>query len=249
MKIAYENKIVAFIDVLGFASLVFAKSIEPIQSYFGYVLEEFSEDLKQYDFQFALISDSIVVHLPIGRENFEALTRTLVKLQTKLITRGIIVRGGISSGELFTDNANNVIVGSALIKAYKLEAEAHFPRIIIDRALIPLFYDGSIAMIEANKGRIMMIPPGRYQADFPYLNYTRKLAIVMQIPKLNQVKQLFLENHYLNKHIDKYMWLMEHVLQSVHEQMIYLENKETQNKRDSYRMRLLEDFKASLEKL
>lgn len=69
MKISYQDRMVAFIDVLGFSSLVYSKSIEPIQNYYRYVLEEFTEDLKHYQFRYYLISDSIVVHLQIDKVN------------------------------------------------------------------------------------------------------------------------------------------------------------------------------------
>ncbi|HZH30123.1 MAG TPA: hypothetical protein VEY11_05125 [Pyrinomonadaceae bacterium] len=247
MKIVYQDRIVAFIDVLGFSSLVYSKSIEPIQNYFNYVLEEFTEDLRYYQFQYYLISDSIVVHLPIDKMHFEALVRTLVKLQMKLITRGILVRGSISFGELFSDNANNIIVGAGLINAFKLEAKAIYPRIIIDRKIIPLLYENSVAMLEDNSGRIVITPPPPYLTDFPYLNYTYKLAIVMQGQKLHRVKELLRQNNYLNDNIDKYLWLVHHILLSVQNQMTYLESKPAKNKRDARRMRILTKFKSEIE--
>lgn len=45
MKISYKDRIVAFIDVLGFSALVYSTSTQPIQTYFDYVLEEFTEEL------------------------------------------------------------------------------------------------------------------------------------------------------------------------------------------------------------
>lgn len=179
--------------------------------------------------------------------NFEALVRTLIKLQTKLITRGILVRGSISFGKLFSDDTNNIIVGPGLINAYELEAKANYPRIIIDRTIIPQLYQTGDAMIEDNKGRIVINPPTPYLPDFPYLDYTYKLALNVQKPKLNQVTELLRLNYYLNDNIDKYYWLMRHILLSVEKQMTYLKNKSPMKAEDRHRKRLLTEFKSEVE--
>lgn len=248
-KIEYENKIVAFIDVLGFSEIVYSKSIEPIQSFFNYIISEFNEDLKSFQFGYLLISDTIVIHLPTSKINFENLVIIVAKLQMKLITRGVVVRGAISFGDLFVDQSKNIIVGVGLINAYILEKEAHFPRVVVDRKLIPLFYKNSVEMLDDNHGRIIIDAPNSYIRDYPYINYTYKLAIVMQIPKLNKVRELLKNNYYLNKNIDKYVWLIHHILFSFQEQMQFLNEKETKNKRDLYRMRLLTAFKKDIEVL
>jgi hypothetical protein len=249
MNIQYQNRIVSFIDVLGFSELVYSKSIDPIQNYFNYVLDEFKDDLQTFNFNYFLISDSIVIHSEYNKDLFEHMIRIVTKLQMKLITRGVLTRGAISSGDLFTDNSKNVVVGTGLIKAYNLEKVAVYPRVIIDRELIVSLYENTEKMIAENHGWIRVNPVNSYLMDFPYLNYTYKLAIVMQIPKLNKVAELLQNNFYLNKNIDKYVWLKYHILDSITAQMDFLSNKHSQNKRDKYRIRLLNDFRNKIEPL
>lgn len=173
--------------------------------------------------------------------------RTLIKLQTKLITQGILVRGAISFGELFSDDTHNIVVGPGLINAYRLEAKAIYPRIIIDRKIIPLLYENSIAMIKDSDGRILIKPPAPYRPDFPYLNYTYKLALIRQVRKLENVIDLLRTNSYLNDNIDKYLWLIEHISLSVQRLIDYIENKPSRSRVEKNRLSVLTRFKSKIE--
>lgn len=253
MKIAYKDAIVAFIDVLGFSSLVYSNSTTPIQRFFDYVIDEFREDAKTFRFTYLLISDTIVIHTENNQANLEHLIISLGKLQMKLITRGILVRGGVSFGDLFTDPSTNVIVGSGLINAYHLEGKAVYPRIIIDRQLVGATYGSTDELMKANHGRLTLVPPLPYHRDFPYINFTRKLAIVMQKPKLAEVVKLIRDNFFRNEHVDKYMWLLSHIFQSLEEQFDFLEHRTgvttRQAARDRLRLRVLREFRVQLESI
>ena len=169
MDITYKDQIVAFVDVLGFSALVNSGSNDALQGYFKYVLDEFSEDRKNYKFDYLLISDAIVIFTDNTKANLESLCIAIGKLQMKLIMRGIIMRGGVSFGSLFINRDKNVIVGTALINAYKLEQEAVHPRVILDRGFIRLFYKNATDLIDANHGRLLINPPSPYHADYPYI--------------------------------------------------------------------------------
>lgn len=247
MDITYKDHIVAFIDVLGFSALVNSGTTDKLQEYFEYVLDEFSEDRKSYKFDYILISDAIVIYADSKKANFESLCRAISKLQMKLIMRGIIMRGGISFGTLYLNKEKSVIVGSALINAYKLEQEAIYPRVTIDRGFIRLFYKNSQNMLQRNKGNILLDPPAPYQADLPYIYFTRKLALVMQKSKLDSVVELLEHNLSQNKNAQKYLWLKNHIEKALDDQLQYLDEKPSKNKRDERRIRILEEFKEKVE--
>lgn len=58
-------------------------------------------------------------------------------IQEKLLTEGILIRGGIVYGDVIYDKGKNILFGPALQKAYQIESEfALYPRIIIDSSII-----------------------------------------------------------------------------------------------------------------
>ena len=249
MDITYKDQIVAFVDVLGFSGLVNSGSNDALKGYFKYVLDEFSEDRKNYKFDYLLISDAIVIFTDSTKTNLEALCIAIGKLQMKLIVRGIIMRGGISFGSLFINREKNVIVGTALIYAYRLEREAVYPRVILDRGFIKLFYKNTTDLIDANLGRLVINPPSPYHADYPYVFFTRKLALVMQKAKLAAVVELLSKNLSENRSTEKYLWLKSHIEKGIVEQLNYLRKKPKSNNRDVRRIKILEDFKSEVEVL
>jgi hypothetical protein len=250
MKIEYHDKIVAFVDVLGFSTLVYAESMEPIQRFFDYITEEFKEDSKTFKFCYHLISDAIVIHTDNTKGNLEQLIISLGKLQMKLITRGLLVRGAISFGNLYTNSENNIIVGTGLINAYQLEGQAVYPRIIIDRKLVGRIYGNISKLLEDNHGRVRINPPHAYKKDSPYISYTRKLSLVMQKNKLATVIQLIKENYFRNSNIEKYVWLVAHLLGSLDEQIEFLKGRTGLSvaiaARDRRRLNLLNNFRKEL---
>jgi hypothetical protein len=224
----YKIKIVAFIDVLGFSALVLSNlesSKKTIDTYFSYVIGEFEKEILLYDFEYYLISDSIVIHTLNTKENFEKLTRTVAKLQTKLISKGIIVRGGISVENLHVSAKENVIVGPALVIAYNLEeTKAIYPRVVIDRKIIRGFYD-SISQMCIKNPMIRLSPPAPYMEDLPYIDFTPKLSTVMQVGRLDAVKKLLEKQLLLNTNIEKYLWLYAHIIEAFEAQKIIVEEK------------------------
>jgi len=249
MDIAYKKQIVAFIDVLGFSNIVYSGNDEALKDYFSYVIEEFAGDRKKYKFEYILISDAIVIYTDCNKSNLQQLCIAIGKLQMKLIMRGIVMRGGISFGNLFIDGDKNVIVGSALINAYKLEQEAGYPRVVLDRGFIKEFYDSAKDMLNKNNNRLLIDPPHPYEADLPYIYFTRKLALVMQPKKLQIVVDLMAKNLSENRNAKKYLWLKSHIEMAINQQLEYLKRKATPSRRDPTRIRHLEKFKAGIEVL
>ncbi|WP_197082458.1 hypothetical protein [Pedobacter sp. BMA] len=144
---------VAFIDVLGFSDLVYKSQHVQLEQYFQTVTEILSEMKRENQkIQSLNISDSIILITPDDLNGLKRLIRAVRKIQRKLMFKNILIRGAVSYGEAFFDDAHNIIVGKGYIRAYQLEAEAIYPRVIIDPSIIShLAMDRTELMDSLNK--------------------------------------------------------------------------------------------------
>lgn len=229
MKLHYNNRIVAFIDVLGFKNLVNSTDLSSIEAYFTIVIESFKQHTTKYGFKFILISDAIVVYCSNTKDNFESVCRSLTILQNQLLLEGIIIRGGISYGDFYVNRRNNVMVGKALIKAFNLESQASYPRIIVDREMISQYYLNTNELIISNSRWIRYSPPAPYVEDFPYLNYTFKVFSRSNNTLPKKLLQFIKSRIYNSANIDKYIWLKAHLIDSIRESLAYNESLTLRN--------------------
>lgn len=162
----YENHIVAFIDILGFKEMVFQSSkniekqkiiyealkyLKKLEKDYKWVQKfvEVEEDAQKREEEFFIIenlmrvacfSDSILISVKIKEERFHEIFSTLIVyiafIGNFLLKNGILIRGGITNGEL-VHTQDSIVYGSGLIKAYELESKtAVYPRIILSKELI-----------------------------------------------------------------------------------------------------------------
>jgi hypothetical protein len=124
--LTYEERIVAFIDVLGFAKLVEASEIDPeartrINKIIAtdQLFERFMKNMYPL-VDAAFFSGSFVLSAPAGNAIY--LIREAGYLCRHLLTLGFLFRGAIVAGALHHDN--RTIVGPAFLKAYRLERQA-----------------------------------------------------------------------------------------------------------------------------
>lgn len=249
MEIKYENKIVAFIDVLGFSNLVYSDKIEPISHYYEMILTDFKEAAIKKDLKFLMISDSIVVHAPQTKDGFFAVIKVLSNLQHRLLLKGILIRGAVSFGKLFVSETDNIIVGTGLINAYNLEKKAIFPRIVIDRSVIPLYWTDSDDFIRRTGHLIRHSAPLPYIHDYPFIDIGMAVALDFQTAKFDSVVKTLKDHYYNNEHIVKYEWMKVTILNTVKSSKDYLTNKKIKSKNERKRIRLLTDFIKKFEKV
>lgn len=221
MKIRYKQSIVIFLDVLGFSNLVYSEDNSVLEKYFDYVKSDLSKHLNEKGFSFVIISDSIVISGEKNKENLSELIYIMSKIQYQLLLRGILIRGGLSFGNLHINKTNNIIVGPGLINAYKLEGEAKYPRIIIDRKVIPEFFISTKDFLEYLNSFFLKLydeSDGKVKIDLtskdgkPFINYLRMFVRDRRtFGKMNITKLItFLKNNYYsNEHFEKYNWLIE----------------------------------------
>lgn len=144
----YSERIVCFIDVLGFREHIkgtlhpdgsdnvqsirnIANAIEVVRDVVD-IRGRPAAALKQIT-QF---SDSLVISFPINKESglFYALLE-IMWVQMNLVTRGMLCRGGIARGKLI--HTPELLFGPAMVDAYTLESKAaNYPRVILDQSII-----------------------------------------------------------------------------------------------------------------
>lgn len=156
---AYTDCIVTFLDLLGFSQLVDAgadaKEIARILDELEEATRLDPEVGKAWGESRIALSDS-VIHVaevtppgnPIGID-FRMLLLGLVHAQAELVYRGIVLRGAITRGDAFIDDASTHdgdarIFGPGYQAAYKAEAREEFPRIVIAEDLIEAIKRGEI---------------------------------------------------------------------------------------------------------
>lgn len=138
----YRNAIVTFLDVLGFRGLIMNESAEVIDSILDkmskYAAPKADPDCDPYHPVTTTFSDCVVrigftdteanKDYPIGLLFYELLA--LVHAQSELINKGVIVRGGVAFGDIYSRDQR--VFGPAMVDAYELESKiAVFPRIVI----------------------------------------------------------------------------------------------------------------------
>ena len=139
----YEDRIVAFVDILGFKDLVDSskddvKVLRNITSALSTLYEwiwQWEADGVDSSFAFTQFSDSVVLSaLADTQDSFEMLLQLMLGIVDIAYSNGIIVRGGISRGKLIHDR--EMVVGPAMVDAYLLENTiAKYPRIVISEEL------------------------------------------------------------------------------------------------------------------
>ena len=149
----YEERAVAFVDVLGFSDLVHESVRDSLNHSSLAVLvsilngampslnkntsSEVPERLKPEWTQF---SDSLLISSPIKdpegeRIHYCGLATVILRvtqLAHLLLEEGHLIRGGISIGKLYHDN--EMCVGPAMIDAYKTEQSVSLPIVTLDQA-------------------------------------------------------------------------------------------------------------------
>lgn len=150
-SLRYESRIVAFLDILGWAEAVDTSlnSVELTQQ-LGITMQGLATRVDMVDYQRKLagegrwpggrwpgdpmmthFSDSLLISFSAERFSQRDMEMALSSVIQQLMLNGFIVRGAVSSGPMIHRDA--MAYGPAFIAAYKLERnEALVPRIILD---------------------------------------------------------------------------------------------------------------------
>lgn len=147
-SLVYENRIVAFLDILGWKEAIkksskdceltkhLGVSIKNIETYAQFLdksRQMFGDSEFCKDQQLTHFSDSILLSVKADKDGQSSLLWILQPIVSQLLNLGLFVRGGIAYGGLIHRNA--IAYGPALIKAYELEQTAVYPRIVLEPML------------------------------------------------------------------------------------------------------------------
>jgi hypothetical protein len=152
----YDQRIVAFIDILGFQSLI-NETIDKVDNddeekinsviaayetirevWHLYKKTESSNIILSKSKQISIFSDSIVVSFKIDEPSEVFYTLLEIKwLIMRLLYRQILCRGAVAIGKFI--HSENYLFGPALVEAYTLELKsAMYPRVILDRSVVDI---------------------------------------------------------------------------------------------------------------
>lgn len=136
--IEFDYHVVAFLDILGFSSMVESDSRAKDPRFLPLFIEVFDELSKIGSAggpKVRMFSDSILVEAVLTPENVAAVMHVSAELQRLFLRRKILIRGGIAHGKHFA--SENVTFSEALVDAYQIEsAQARYPRVVIDHDVL-----------------------------------------------------------------------------------------------------------------
>ena len=167
VEATYEKCIVTFLDILGFRSMLATNTPNEILS----ILNIFSDTTNNDDDVFGSfcaienISDAIVRVRPYSRRwgvaGYTAIFAELQKLaviQIECIRLGVLVRGGLTSGNIHFGKIKNGLApgplfGPALATSYELEStSAIYPRIVVDSTAYDAIFEKENVENNRNSG-------------------------------------------------------------------------------------------------
>lgn len=228
----YEERIVLFIDILGFKQLVNESitdnvKLEQIKTAINIIRKTYGITLKTKDRTITQFSDSIVISFLITEKGEVALLLAKTHLLIKtLILNDIVCRGGIARGHLIHDHI--FMFGKALIDAYNLESNlAIFPRVIIsDKSIIQIgkenygYHPANNSSHEEKeiKSFISIDFDGVYFIDYFNLEIYSEMSQKDKnyVNKLRSLIEVQLQKNDKNLHIkQKYEWMKDKFNESV----------------------------------
>lgn len=184
-QIQYSERIVAFIDILGFGKMIeqsydsdqgktntdhLRKVVSALKTVHG----TFDSDAKEYrNWEVTLFSDSAIVSFPYNApsEVFHILL-SLLHMNMELLRIGVVCRGAIVKGMCYHNN--NVVFGPAVNEAYRLESKkSENPRIIIEKSVLRagVEYHARHNSPEGEKESIRSLVALDDSDDWYFLNY------------------------------------------------------------------------------
>jgi hypothetical protein len=231
----YEFSIVTFLDILGFRDLVMTADATVVNSKLE-ALERFTRPSssahtdnpdESYEPIILQFSDAVVrirrtrtkwnQRHPIGLVFAELLD--LVHAQGELIREGVLIRGGVSCGPIYTSEGR--VFGPALVAAYELESRfALYPRIVIDPALLSEYRNNALVKaahhaLEVDEGYISRLIR-RGDDGIWFVDYVRAVESELDEPEmypdfLQMHRKLIIEGAKrftgLSGPMGKYLWL------------------------------------------
>jgi len=138
----YKDRIVAFVDILGFKNLVVKGKVSTILKSMEIIRERVAliPNTKDSPLETSQFSDSLILSAPNDANGVIHLVHFVSLLAAELFLDGIWCRGAITSGRMHHEGS--VAFGPALIDAIEMEERlAVYPRILVTYAVADRFVE------------------------------------------------------------------------------------------------------------
>jgi len=190
-----------------------------------------------------MISDSIILIAPDTQRGFMQLVTAIRRIQSSLLWKKILMRGAVSFGQVYYNEEKKIIVGKGYIRAFQLEGEANFPRVIIDPLIVKKLADDRADFLTKINGsdeynfeeRMLYVHKDhtRLIDDGIFIDYANKSVKKESINgNLRLVHEMIIENLYAEQSLySKYIWLKNYFYECLKWTYIYLEEDDTVSNR------------------
>jgi hypothetical protein len=166
----YEQRYVAFVDILGFAKIVEKSQsdtslVHKLNKALGGISRRAaSARSEKLRLEATTFSDTVVLSVPVTSDGLLHMFQAIDDLSIDLLSMNMLFRGAIVRGMLM--HSAEAIFGPALVEAYNLETRVSFhPRIIVGK---DVFGDASSEQYEELQLVSRYISADAY--DIPYLD-------------------------------------------------------------------------------
>lgn len=140
MEGKYSKKYVLLLDILGFRAIVEQKLKTPDEIY--NIVKLCKDSMTKSNAELFYFSDTFVLLIDPPQQSEDTLNTYMIiyymiiymliqNILGALIDNKILVRGALTFGDVYYNENDKILFGPAFIRAYDLEREAMFPRIII----------------------------------------------------------------------------------------------------------------------
>ncbi|MGJ5051821.1 hypothetical protein ACQR09_32490 [Bradyrhizobium oligotrophicum] len=196
---AYADRYCAYIDILGFSSLI--GDIRKGKSPFEHVRDLLQivhepttlpiPGVAPLDVRATSISDAIALSASFSAPGLAALIDMVSRLTLAVLDMGYFVRGGLCRGLLYHDQ--HMVFGEALINAYQMESTvARYPRVMVSKQA----YDEAIASNLHNYFRSHL----KQSQDGPYfVDVMEEVRITLKVLQSNPEEVGGMEAGELNR--------------------------------------------------
>lgn len=168
----YEDRIIAFVDILGFRDKVdkskdsdeeTMKIYNSLKRIHQRKIDNYCDsmfNMQSYGVEVSTFSDSAVISYPNKGDNLFWIIEDLIHLQFDLFMEDILIRGALTSGQLYHDK--DIVFGPAMNDAYLAESKmAIYPRIIVNEKILKLCLEN----IKSNEDSIILTSMLRKDRD------------------------------------------------------------------------------------
>lgn len=202
-----EDRIIAFIDILGFKELIEnadkANDYTKISNLITKSSKIFSELNATQDFQFTQFSDSFVLSCKSFKmDDSMVFMIHLQELINMFLSENILLRGGVTIGKV--KHTKKLLMGTGMNRAYELESKfAKYPRVIIERDLFDYW---ETCLYEYNVE--IMFEVSKDDDGFYFMDYINKNNVPPKLDiLLNKSYELLNSNN--PSLIEKGVWLIK----------------------------------------